>query len=111
MKMNHKFLSDVCAETGVTRRAIQGYEQAGLVTAIGKNKYGYLIYDEAGVERIRTIRFFQKTGLSLKEIQTTIDAPPDYQKEVLLLQVEKLEAHRKEISDLIQTIRIYISNL
>ena len=111
MKMKHKFLSDVCAETGVTRRAIQGYEQAGLVAAIGKNKCGYLIYDETRVERIRTIRFFQKIGFSIKEIQMIIDAPPDYQKEVLLNQIEKLEVHRKELSELIQKTQAYISSL
>lgn len=111
MDMNHKFLRDVCAETGVTRRALQGYEQAGLVSAVGKNKYGYLIYDDARIERIRTIRFFQKIGFSIREIQTLIDAPSDHQKEALLLQEKKLEAHSKEVSNLIQKIEQYISNL
>ena len=109
--MNNKFLSDVCAETGATRRAVQGYEKVGLVSAVGKNKYGYLLYDDAGVERIRTIRFFQKIGFSIKEIQMLIDAPPDRQKEALLIQAGKLEAHNQEICELIAKIEQYISKL
>lgn len=111
MKMNRKFLRDVCAETGVTRRAVQGYEKAGLVAPIGKNKYGYLLYDNAGVERVRTIRFFQKIGFSIKEIRNLIDAPSHDQKEALCIQRKKLEAHSREISELIPQIERYISEL
>ena len=111
MSMNQKFLRDVCAETGVTRRALQGYEKAGLVSAAGKNKYGYLLYDDAGIERIKQIRFLQRIGFSIREIRDLIDAPPAHQKEALLVQVEKLEAHIGEVSELIRTIRQYISKM
>ena len=104
-------MNDVCAETGATRRAVQGYEKAGLVRAIGKNKYGYLLYDEAGTERIRTIRFFQKIGFSIKEIRLIIDAPGEQQKAVLRTQMEKLKAHREEVSGLIAKIEAYIAQL
>ena len=109
--MNEKTLHDACAETGATRRAVQGYEKAGLVCAARKNKYGYLLYDEAGTERIRTIRFFQKIGFSLKEIRSLIDAPADRQKAVLRAQMEKLRAHREEVSGLIGKIEAYIAKL
>lgn len=33
-------LREVCNKTGVSRRAIQGYEKVGLVLSSGKNKYG-----------------------------------------------------------------------
>lgn len=109
--MNGKFLRDVCAETGVTRRAVQGYEKAGLVSPIGKNKYGYLLYDAAGIERVRTIRFFQRIGFSIKEIQTLIDAPSRERKEALYKQRKELEAHSREISELIQQIEQYLLEL
>ena len=41
-----KTLSEVCSVLEVSRRAVQGYENAGLVSATGKNKYGHLLYDE-----------------------------------------------------------------
>ena len=41
-----KKLNEVCRDTGVSRRAVQGYENAGLVRATAKNKYGHLLYGE-----------------------------------------------------------------
>ena len=51
MKME-KTLRQVCTELKVSRRAVQGYEKAGLVAASGKNKYGHLLYGEPERERI-----------------------------------------------------------
>lgn len=39
-----KTLHELCDELRVTRRVIQGYEKAGLVSATDKNKYGHLLY-------------------------------------------------------------------
>lgn len=60
---------------GVSRRAIQGYEKAGLIFASGKNERGHLLYNETAQERIRQIKFFQQAGFSIKEITDIIDAP------------------------------------
>ena len=86
-----KKLKEVCREAGVSRRAVQGYENAGLVRATAKNKYGHLLYDELEEERIKRIKFFQDMGLSLKEIAVLIDAPGEAQKPVLEIQIKKLE--------------------
>ena len=62
-------LKAVCNHVGVTRRAIQGYEKAGLVKPTNKNKYGHLLYDEDAVQKIAKIKQFQNFGFSIKEIQ------------------------------------------
>ena len=49
--MQQKTLREVCNMVGVTRRAIQGYEKIGFVASAGKNKYGYLLYDEEAIEK------------------------------------------------------------
>lgn len=46
-------LKEVCKETGVTRKIVQTYENYGLVKATTKNKYGYLLYDDAAVKRLK----------------------------------------------------------
>lgn len=66
--MEEKTLKEVCELVGVTRRAVQGYEKAGLVAATGRNKYGHLLYDEASIERIREVKQYQDFGFSVKEI-------------------------------------------
>ena len=58
-------LREVCENVGVSRRAVQGYEQAGLVTPTGKNKRGYLLYSAEEQEKIRQIKFFQEMGFLL----------------------------------------------
>ena len=86
-----KKLNEVCRDTGVSRRAIQGYENARLVRATAKNKYGHLLYGEMEEERIKRIKVFQDMGLSLKEIAVLIDAPGEVLKPVLEIQIKKLE--------------------
>lgn len=66
-------LRELCEISGTSRRAIQGYEAAGLVKASGKNKFGHLEYDEESQERVKTIRLYQRMGFTLKEIVHFID--------------------------------------
>lgn len=69
-----KTLRELCDELGVSRRAVQGYEKAGLVSATGRNKFGHLLYDEKSQKRIETIKLFQQFGFKVKEIGYLIEA-------------------------------------
>lgn len=57
-----KTLNELCSSMGVSRRAVQGYEKAGLVAASDKNKYGYLLYDEEAQGKVKQIKLFQQAG-------------------------------------------------
>ena len=46
-------LREILEKYGVSRRAVQGYEKAGIVRPTGKNERGHLLYDEETVEKIR----------------------------------------------------------
>lgn len=70
--MEQMTLSQVCKKYRFTRRVIQGYEKEGLIKHSGKNKYGYLMYDEDEIKKIAYIRYLQLNGLTLKEISTCI---------------------------------------
>ena len=76
-------LREICETLDISRRALQGYEKAGLVSATGRNKYGHLLYDETAKLRIEKIKFYQQLGFSLKEISSLIDAPNIVVKEAL----------------------------
>ena len=87
--MEEKTLKEVCELVGVTRRAIQGYEKARLVTVTGRNKYGHLLYDESAVKRIKEIKQYQDFGFEVKEIKMLLNAPKvDY----LKMMEKRLEA-------------------
>ncbi len=93
-------LREICEETEVSRRAIQGYEQAGLVSASSRNERGHLLYDDKSLERIRQIKLFQEFGFSVKEIKEIIDAP----KEILRVQLEMKIGELKEKGEHIEVL-------
>ncbi len=104
-------LREVCEMTGVSRRAIQGYEKAGLVRSSGKNERGYLLYDEERVERIKTVRLFQQFGFTVKEIAGIIDAQKEELKVALKERLTALEAEGKALGSVIEQLKIMIQSL
>ena len=96
---------------GVSRRAIQGYEKAGLISSSGKNERGHLLYDESTQEKIIQIKFFQQTGFTIKEISNIINAPNNTLRAALEEQLEKLVEKKKNIEQLINQMNKLIEKL
>lgn len=99
-----KKLKDVCRDAGMTRRAVQGYENAGLIRATDRNKYGHLLYDEPTESRIRQIKLLQDASLTLREIAVTIDAPASSKKTILEHQIRTIEANIQKDRALIRKL-------
>ena len=104
-------LHELCDSLGVSRRAVQGYEKAGLVSPVGKNVRGYLLYDKNTQERINRIKLYQQFGFTIKEITWLIDAPVDELKNALEKQVEKMKEERKEMDALIEEAQRLIDTM
>lgn len=94
-------LHEICVDAGVSRRAVQGYEKAGLVSASGKSERGYLLYDVYSQERIKKIKFFQQLGFTIREIKGIIDAPNDVLKSALEERIEELKEEKVNMEHLI----------
>ena len=109
--MNDMTLREVCENTGASRRAVQGYESAGLVTPTGKNDRGHLIYNQLMQERIRKIKLYQDLGFSIKEIVEIIEAPPHILKPALESRLEGLQSEATHTQTKIKTIKELISEL
>lgn len=109
--MKDKTLHEVCETFGVTRRAVQGYEKAGLVAASGKNERGYLLYDKKCQERIQQIKLYQQLGFKVKEIKDLLDAPEMELKEALENQVIRLKGEKKQMEVLIRKAHELIENI
>lgn len=108
--MQDATLREVCAKYKVSRRAVQGYEKAGIVKSTGKNKMGYLLYDAATQERIGIIRMYQEIGFSVREIKEIIDAPKISTIPILENQMEKLKKERSRIEEQIEILYDLICN-
>lgn len=104
-------LKDVCREAGVTRRTVQGYEQNELVSSIATNKYGHLLYDWDTCERIKTIKMYQRFGVSVGKIKEIFDLPKEELKKVLEEQLKVLENKLLEYKELIAKANEIIDEL
>lgn len=102
-----KTLRQVCETLKVSRRAVQGYEKEGLVTASGRNERGWLLYDEESQEKIKKVRFYQRLGMEVKEIKMFLNSSKECQRQLLC---ERQERIRNEIQErqelLVQIVKI-----
>ena len=94
-------LREVCSMVGVTRRMVHNYEQAGLVAATGRNKYGYLLYDETVVTRIQDIKMYQHFGFALKDIKVLLSTSEE---EYVELMSKKLMDMKEKLIELEATV-------
>ena len=109
--MNDLLLREICELTGVTRRAIQGYEKAGLITPTGKTKHGYLLYNETLVPSINKIKLFQDRGFSLKEIKSFENLTKEDFKFILIQKVFELKMEQTHLEQVTSDIQTIISEL
>ena len=106
-----KSLREVCEMLNISRRAVQGYENAGLVSASGRNDRGYLLYDEKAQKRIEKIRMYQELGFSVKEIVQIIDAPSNILKDALIRKLDELQKRKEELEEIIKSAYKLIEQL
>lgn len=109
--MEKMTLKELCKTLNLTRRTIQCYEKAGLMRPVGRNKYGYLLYDNNSVKRAAQIRFFQSLGFKLREIRELIDAPNEVLLEALENKIKELEEEQERMSKLLKDTKLLINNL
>ena len=104
-------LKEVCKETGVTRKIVQTYENYGLVKATTKNKYGYLLYDDAAVKKIKKIRLYQRFGYRLSEIAKLEYMTVDEQVMILKEKINNMYDNLSETAELIEMAEQLLENL
>lgn len=104
-------LKEVCKETGVTRKIVQTYENYGLVKATTKNKYGYLLYDDAAVKKIKKIRLYQRFGYRLSEIAKLEYMTVDEQVMFLKEKINNMYDNQSETAELIEMAEQLLENL
>lgn len=109
--MDEMTLREICEKYGISRRAIQGYEKVELISASGRSKRGYLLYDVNTQERIKQIKLFQQFGFSLKEIKELIDAPKAELKIALEERIVELKLEKEQMESLIEKARALVESL
>ena len=93
-------LKEVCKETGVTRKIVQTYEN-----------YGYLLYDDAAVKKIKKIRLYQRFGYRLLEIAKLEYMTVDEQVMILKEKINNMYDNQSETAELIEMAEQLLENL
>jgi DNA-binding transcriptional MerR regulator len=68
-------IGDLAATTGVSVQAIRYYELHGLIERAPRRPSGYRDFPSGAAERLRTLKWAQTLGFSLKEIRTLLAIP------------------------------------
>ena len=92
-----KSISQVAKLTGISIRALQYYDEIGLLKPSELTTAGYRMYDDDTLQTLQQILFFKELGFPLKEIKQILENP-DFdriaafkkQKELFLLKRDRL---------------------
>lgn len=100
-----KTFSEVCKITGITRKALRGYDSVGLLSPTKKTENGYWLYNDEDVKALLSIQMLIEAGCERKKIKDIIKLPDSE----ILAELENvrtaLEAKRKRIDGLIYTMK------
>ena len=90
--------NEIQNKTGLTRKAIEYYEEKGLITP-RKSENGYRDYSEKDVEVVTTVALFRKIGVSVAEIEDCLSSDRSSLSSILRRKKHQLDMQekRKEI--------------
>lgn len=96
---------EVSRLTGVSIRALQYYDEIGLLPPARYTEAGYRLYDDAALERLQQILLFRELEFPLKEIKRILESPTFDRNRALEQQIELLTLKREHIDNLIRMAR------
>lgn len=91
-----KQIKEVCALTGLSKRALQFYDEKGLLN-VKRTKWNYRIYGEDDLFRIWLILIYKEMGFSLNEIMEMLDADEDVSRALIANKILEIEAESREL--------------
>lgn len=86
-----KSINEASKLTGLSRRALQYYDEEG-VSVPKRSEQNYRLYDRNALERIWQVMIYKEMGLEIKEIRQLLTMPEHRKKERLTRQIEALQS-------------------
>ena len=97
-----KTVHEVSELTGISIRALQYYDQIGLLSPAERTEAGYRLYDDAALEKLQQILLFRSLEFKLQDIKTILDDPAFDRARALEDQIALLEMRKRHIEGLIR---------
>lgn len=89
-------ISEVMSLTGLTKKALNYYEDNGLISPSVSQENNYRDYSDKDVELLTQIATLRRFGLSVKEIKSALESP----EALLLVMTEYTSKLAKQISEM-----------
>lgn len=65
-------IGDVARQVGLSLRTVRFYEEAGLLTPVGRTQGGFRLYDEDALDRLLLIKRMKPLGFTLEEMRSLL---------------------------------------
>lgn len=97
--------------SGISAKMIRYYESVGLIPSADRSTSGYRMYSHEDVHTLRFVRRARDLGFSVEQITALLALWQDRSrasrdvKKLALSHIEKLEAKRREIDEMVATLR------
>lgn len=93
-------ISDICNETGLTKKAIGYYEERGLISpTIDDNGYRIFNYDD--LQRLKSVKLYRELGIGVDDIKVILNSkfPKEDLRKILSMrsQIIEFESERQNI--------------
>ena len=99
-------LRELCDKTGVTRRVIQGYENYSLISSVGKNERGHLLYEELVIETVKELQFYNRIGIRRRELKTFLALEQEERNKILREKQKALKKQKENIEKLLEKLEL-----
>ncbi len=109
-------IGQAATASGISAKMIRYYESVGLIPSADRSTSGYRVYSQEDVHTLRFIRRARDLGFSVEQIAALLALWQDRSrasadvKRLALSHVEKLEAKRREIDEMVATLRYLASH-
>ena len=97
-----KTVHEVSRITGVSIRALQYYDQIGLLRPAERSESGYRLYDDSSLERLQQILLFRELEFPLQEIRRILDSPDFDRTRAMEQQITLLRMKQEHLQKLIE---------
>lgn len=93
-----KKTSEISKIVGVSKRALQFYDDEGMIK-VERSENNYRLYDERALENLWKIMIYKEMGLELKEIKKVLVMLEDEKKEFYKKYVNRIEDKIRELEE------------
>ncbi|MEV6232018.1 MerR family transcriptional regulator [Saccharopolyspora shandongensis] len=97
-------IGEAAAELGIEAHVLRHWEQAGALT-VPRDGNGYRIFDDAALERARTVLKLRRVGLSLPEVTAAMTPKKSAAQAVVREKIAALESEVRRTQQAITYLR------